>query len=57
MPLLFIVAIATLGKNLGVLPINEYYSLIVATILDALILMIIIKLITTYWKENTTSAT
>lgn len=52
MPLLFIVAIATLGKNLGVLPIIEYYSLIVATIIDALILMTTIKFITSYWKEK-----
>jgi Kef-type K+ transport system membrane component KefB len=52
MPLLFIVAIATLGKNLGVLPLNEYYSLIVATIFDAIILMVSIKLITFYWKEK-----
>jgi len=51
MPLTFLVAIATLGYEAQAISHEEYYAFIVASMGSAIILMIIIKIINTYFHE------
>lgn len=52
MPLMFIVAVATLGYNAHAISQHEYYAFIVASMLDALTVMIVIKLFYTFTSRH-----
>ena len=43
MPLTFMVAIAMLSYNYGLISQNEYFSFIIASMLDGLFLMVLIR--------------
>ena len=45
MPLTFLVATATLGLNIGAIEKNDYYSFVLAAMIEAVLFMTIIKLL------------
>lgn len=47
MPLTFLVATATLGLNIGAIEKNDYYSFVLAAMIEAVLFMTIIKLLNT----------
>lgn len=50
-PLTFLVATATLGLNIGAIQKEQYYSFVLSAMLEAVLFMIIIKLILHFTKE------
>lgn len=57
MPLTFMVAIAMLSYNYGLISQDEYFSFIIASMLDGLLLMIIIRKLYKYFKLDIKSDT
>ncbi len=57
MPLTFMVAIAMLSYNYGLISEDEYFSFIIASMLDGLLLMIIIRKLYKYFKLDIKSDT
>ncbi|MFV0480549.1 MAG: cation:proton antiporter [Campylobacteraceae bacterium] len=56
MPLTFLVAIATLAYNAGAISNNEYYSFVVASMINAVLFMIVIKILyQLFFKKNKNS--
>ncbi|MBL3520663.1 cation:proton antiporter [Aliarcobacter lanthieri] len=53
MPLTFMVAIAMLSYNYGLISESEYFSFIIASMLDGLLLMVIIRQLYKLFKLNT----
>ncbi|WP_418185172.1 cation:proton antiporter [Aliarcobacter vitoriensis] len=52
MPLTFMVAIAMLSYNYGLISESEYFSFIIASMIDGLLLMIIIRKLYKFFKVN-----
>jgi Kef-type K+ transport system membrane component KefB len=54
MPLMFMVAAATLGLQSHTIDVMEYSSIVVASMLDAITLMLVIKVLNYYFTRGTT---
>jgi Kef-type K+ transport system membrane component KefB len=52
MPLTFLIAIATIALNNHAIDINEYYAFVLASVLQALLFMISIKVIMIYTNKK-----
>ena len=52
MPLTFLVATATLGINIGALQKEQYYSFVLSAMLEAVLFMIIIKIILHFTEDS-----
>jgi len=53
MPLMFMVAVATIGVNAKIISSTEYSSIILASMIDAVLLMVLIKILfTTFEKKD-----
>ncbi len=52
MPLTFLVATATLGLNIGALQKEQYYSFVLSAMLEAVLFMIIIKIILHFTEDS-----
>ena len=52
MPLTFMVAIAMISYNYGLINQAEYFSFIIASLLDGLLLMIIIRKLYRFFKVD-----
>lgn len=52
MPLTFLIAMATLGLNIGALQKEQYYSFVLSAMLEAVLFMIIIKIILYFTEDS-----
>lgn len=52
MPLTFLIAMATLGLNIGALQKEQYYSFVLSAMLEAVLFMIIIKIILHFTEDS-----
>lgn len=52
MPLTFLIAMATLGLNIGALQIEQYYSFVLSAMLEAVLFMIVIKIILHFTEDS-----
>jgi Kef-type K+ transport system membrane component KefB len=57
MPLMFMVAAATLGLQSHTIDAKEYSSIVVASMLDAIVLMLIIKVLNYYFEKSVVNGT
>ncbi len=54
MPLTFMVAVATIGRNANAISKQEYFSIILASMIDAVVIMTVIKIIYTIFESKKT---